>query len=179
MNFTLRPWKLSDIDSLVKYANNPKIAANLTNGFPYPYHREDGVTFINMVLEHDPIQVFAIDINGAASGAIGIFPQSDIQEKNAELGYWLAEPFWGKGIVTDAVKQMVIYGFKTFNIERIFARPFGYNIASQKLLEKAGFTFEARFERTIFKNEAFQDELFYAIRRENANLETSSSKKIK
>jgi RimJ/RimL family protein N-acetyltransferase len=170
MNFTLRPWKLSDLDSLVKYANNPKIAANLTNGFPNPYHRENGEAFINMAMEHDPIQIFAIDIKGEACGGIGLHPQTDIHEKNVELGYWLAEPFWGKGIVTAAVKQIVIYGFKTFDIERIFARPFGYNIASQKLLEKAGFTFECRFEKTIFKNGVYQDELFYAIRRENANL---------
>ena len=167
MNFTLRPWKLSDLDSLVKYANNPKIAANLTNAFPHPYYRENGEAFIIMVMKYNPVQVFAIDIDGEACGGIGLHPQADVHEKNMELGYWLAEPFWGQGIVTSAVNQIVKYGFKTFDTYRIFARPFGTNIASQKLLEKAGFALECRFEKTIFKNGEYQDELFYAMRREN------------
>ena len=81
------------------------------------------------------------------------------------MGYWLAEPFWGKGIITAAIRQMVEYGFKTWDITRIYARPFGSNIASQKVLEKAGFRLEVRFEKTIFKNGVFEDELIYAIRR--------------
>ena len=86
--------------------------------------------------------------------------------KNAELGYWLAEPFWGKGIITYAIQEMVEYGFKTFDITRIFAIPFGTNIASQKALEKAGFILEARLNKTIFKNGEYQDELIYAIRKQ-------------
>ena len=81
------------------------------------------------------------------------------------MGYWLAEPFWGKGIITGAVRQMLEYGFKTFDINRIFARPFGTNIASQKVLEKTGFVLEARFEKTFFKNGEYLDECVYAIRR--------------
>jgi RimJ/RimL family protein N-acetyltransferase len=81
-----------------------------------------------------------------------------------ELGYWVAEPFWGKGIMTKAVLQMVDYGFKTFDITRIFARPFGTNIASQTVLEKAGFILEARLDKTLYKNGEFLDELIYAVR---------------
>lgn len=166
MNITLRPWNLSDIDSLVEYANNPKIAQNLTNGFPHPYTREAGEKFIAHATSGAPPNILAIEIEGRASGGIGIHPQQDIMCRNAELGYWLAEPFWGKGIMSAAVRQMVKYGFDNFpEIHRIFARPFGTNIASSRVLEKAGFSLEARLEGTILKNGVVQDELIYAIRR--------------
>ena len=165
MQFTLRPWKIEDIVSLVKFANNPSIAKNMTNQFTHPYTIEKGKAFIEMARNGNPPHILAIEVEGQASGGIGIHLQSDIQSKNAELGYWLAEPYWGKGIITKAICQMVDYGFNTFDINRIFARPFGTNIASQKALEKAGFKLEARFEQTFFKNGEYLDELIYAVRR--------------
>ena len=165
MDFKLRSWKTDDIDSLFKYANNIKIAKNLTNHFPHPYTIESGQGFIKRAQEFSPTRVFAISQAGEAIGAIGIHPQDDIFVKNAELGYWLAEPFWGNGIITKAIIEMVDYGFKTFDINRIFARPFGPNIGSQKALEKSGFILEARFEKTIYKNGEYIDELVYAIRK--------------
>jgi len=165
MEFKLRPFTMADLDSLVKYANNPKIAAMMTDQFPYPYTRENGEKFINMVLLHDPIRIRAIEINGEACGGIGIHPGEDILRKNAEMGYWLAEPFWGKGIITDAIKQSIEYGFKTFDITRIFARPFGHNLASQRVLEKAGLKKEAVLKNTFFKNGQFTDEIIYSITR--------------
>lgn len=165
MQFTLRPWAISDVDSLVKYANNFHIAKWLTNKFPHPYTEEDGKNFIAFATSDHPSTIMAIDINGEACGGIGLHPQSDIHCKNAEMGYWLAEPFWGNGIITKAILQMVDYGFITFDINRIFARPFGTNIASQKVLEKAGFVLEGRFKKTLFKNGEHEDELVYAIRK--------------
>ena len=165
MNFNLRPWTQADLPSLVKYANNLNIAKNLTNQFPHPYLEENGRNFIEMAASHTPTRIFAIEIDGAASGGIGLHPQADIQLKNAELGYWLAEPFWGHGIITQAIGQMVKYGFDNFEIDRIFARPFGTNTGSCRALEKAGFTLEARFEKTLFKNGEYLDELIFAIRR--------------
>jgi ribosomal-protein-alanine N-acetyltransferase len=165
MNYKLRPWEISDLESLVKYANNWKVAKNLTDKFPFPYFEEDGRAFIERVSKNDPVHAFAIDIDGEAVGAIGVFPQTDIHRNNAELGYWLAEPFWGKGIISSAVREMVNYGFNTFEINRIFARPFGSNLASQRVLEKAGFVLEGRFEKIIIKDGMFHDELIYAIRR--------------
>ena len=167
MKITLRPWTLEDLDNLVEYANNWNVAKNLTDLFPYPYSEEDGRSFIESTGKEDPIHVFAIDVEGEAVGAIGIFPQSDIHRKNAELGYWLAEPFWGQGIISNAIKQMVDFAFKTYDIERVFARPFGGNIASQKALEKNNFTLEARFEKVLIKDGKMMDELIYAIRRSN------------
>jgi [ribosomal protein S5]-alanine N-acetyltransferase len=165
MEFTLRPWKQDDLESLVKYANNPEIARNLMDQFPHPYTIEKGKAFIAYAASEDPAKIFAIEVNGEASGGIGLHPQVDIYRKNAEMGYWLAEPFWGKGIITRAILQMIEYGFKTFDITRIYARPYGRNVASQKALEKAGFTLEATLEKTIYKDGTFEDELIYAVRR--------------
>jgi len=167
MNFTLRPFKDTDLTSLVKYANNYNIAKFLTNQFPHPYTDEDGRKFISSVSHNNPANVFSVVVNGEAAGAIGIFPQSDIHEKNAEMGYWLAEHFWGKGIITRAIEQIVEYGFKTFDITRIFSRPFSSNPTSQRVLEKAGFVCEARLKNAIYKNGSYFDELIYAKRRDN------------
>jgi RimJ/RimL family protein N-acetyltransferase len=115
-----------------------------------------------MIANDNPTKVFAIDVNGEAVGSIGIFPQADIHEKNAEMGYWLAEEFWGQGIMTRAIQEIVEYGFRTFDIVRIFARPFSTNLKSQRVLEKAGFIFEARLKNILFKNGDFMDEIIYA-----------------
>jgi RimJ/RimL family protein N-acetyltransferase len=162
MDMKLRKWNEADLDSLVKYANNWNVAKWLTNGFPYPYTREDGKAYLTMIANDNPMKVFAIEVGGEAVGSIGIFPQSDIHEKNAEIGYWLAEEYWGQGIITKAIQEIVEYGFRTFDIVRIFARPFSTNLKSQRVLEKAGFKLEARLEKALFKNEEFMDELIYA-----------------
>ncbi|MFN2457530.1 MAG: GNAT family N-acetyltransferase [Chitinophagaceae bacterium] len=166
MNFTLRAWTMNDLESLVNFANNFHIAKNMMDRFPHPYTVEQGKSFIELTTKESPPNILAIVIGNQAAGGIGIHPQTDIYRKNAELGYWLAEPFWGKGIITKAIIEMVEYGFKNFEIDRIFARPFGTNVASQKALEKAGFLLEARFEKTIIKNGEYLDELIYAVRRQ-------------
>jgi [ribosomal protein S5]-alanine N-acetyltransferase len=165
MQFHLRPFSIEDLDSLVKFANNFNIAKNLTDAFPHPYSIENGKAFIEMATQNSPPNIFAIEINGEAAGAIGVHPQKDIYCKNMEMGYWLAEPYWGNGIITNAISEMLDYAFRNFGVYRIYARPFGYNIASQKALEKAGFTLEARLEKTFFKNGEYVDELIYAVRR--------------
>jgi [ribosomal protein S5]-alanine N-acetyltransferase len=165
MEFTLRQWQNTDLTCLVKYANNKAIAQNLTNQFPHPYTEEAGKRFIEMATKNTPPNIMAIVINNEACGGIGVHVQEDVACKNAEMGYWLAEPFWGKGIITKAIVQMVDYGFANFDITRIFARPFGRNIASQKALEKSGFILEASFKDTMYKDGQFEDELIYAIRK--------------
>jgi len=162
MEFKLRKWTESDLDSLVKYANNSNVARWLTNGFPHPYTQEDGKAYLSMVANDNPAKVFAIDVHGEAVGSIGIFPQSDIHEKNAEIGYWLGQKYWGQGIMAKAIQEIVEYGFQTFDIVRVFARPFSTNLKSQRVLEKAGLTLEATLKRALFKNGEFMDELIYA-----------------
>lgn len=165
MDFKLREWHNDDLDSMVKHANNYNIAKFLTDRFPHPYTYDDAKEYFSSISRQYPTQVFAISIDDEAVGSIGLFPQTDIHAKNAEMGYWLSEEYWGNGIMPEAIKQIVDYGFKTFDITRIFARPFGTNLQSQRVLEKAGFTLEARFEKALFKNGVFIDELIYAIRK--------------
>ncbi len=162
---TIRKWQLSDVENLATLANNKEIANNLTDRFPHPYTEEHALNFIKTNIEHNPTQVFAIDFEGKAVGGIGIHPLEDIFQKNAELGYWVAQPYWGKGIITRSIEQIVSHTFDNFDIQRIFARPFGRNIGSQKALEKCGFKLEAKFVGTLFKNGVYEDELVYAIRK--------------
>lgn len=165
MEISLRPWTLEDIPNLIVLGDNPKIAQYMTDQFPHPYTVEKAKAFIGFATSGTPNHILAIDLAGQAVGGIGIHQQPDIHCKNAELGYWLGEPYWGQGIMTQAIGKMVEYGFANWEVTRIFARPFGTNIGSQKALEKAGFILEGRFEKTLFKNGVFLDELIYAIRR--------------
>jgi [ribosomal protein S5]-alanine N-acetyltransferase len=171
MEFTIRPWREQDLESLVENANNPTIAKFMTDGFPYPYTHENGKAFIAFATKDDPIHIFAIEIEGKAVGGIGIHPQADIMRKNAELGYWLGEKYWGHGTLTRAIPQILDFAFSTYDITRVFARPFGNNPASARVLQKTGFTLEARLENTIFKNGEFLDELIYAIRKSKSIFE--------
>lgn len=166
MDFKLRDWKIADIEDVVKHANNYNVAKWLTNQFPYPYDENAGEIYINSILNDSPQKVFAIEVNGEVIGSIGIFPQSDIHEKSAEIGYWLSEKYWGNGIMPKAIAEMVDYGFKTFDIVRIYARPFSTNKGSQRVLEKAGFELEARLKKALYKNGEYLDELIYSKRKE-------------
>lgn len=161
----LRKWTIEDLGSLVRYADNEQIAMNMSDAFPSPYTVEDGIKYIDRVSKDDPTKVFAVTFNSEVVGSIGVFPETDIHRKNAAIAYWVAKPFWGKGIATEAIKKMVDYGFRSFDITRIFAKPLGTNIGSQRVLEKAGFTLEAKLSKTIFKNGQFIDEFIYGIRR--------------
>jgi [ribosomal protein S5]-alanine N-acetyltransferase len=165
IDFSLRAWHKDDVKSLAKYANNLNIAKNMTDGFPFPYTEETAKNFIKMTQQFKPNRFFAIVVNKEAIGGIGIHPQTDIQRKNAELGYWLAEEFWGNGIIYRAILEINKYAFENFDINRIFARPFATNLASQKVLQKAGFKFECKFEKTLIKNDELIDEMFFSVRR--------------
>lgn len=167
ISFILRGVQKSDFGSLAKYANNQKIAKFLTDKFPYPYTENDAKAFIERTLKNQQNIIFAIEVNSEFAGAIGVHPQDDIHRFNAEMGYWLAEPYWGNGIMSKAIEQIVKYTFENSDIERIFARPFSNNIASQKVLIKNNFKLEARFEKAIVKNGKILDELIFAIRRNN------------
>ncbi|TDL99586.1 MAG: N-acetyltransferase [Flavobacteriaceae bacterium] len=174
MELKLRPWNISDLESLVKYANNWNIAKNLTDKFPYPYTESSGRSFIEFATKNQIDHIFAIEVNGEAVGGVGVHPQDDIHCKNAELGYWLAEPFWNKGISSLAVKEAVDFAFNNIEIDRVYAKIFGTNLSSQRVLEKNGFVLEGRFEKVIFKNNEYFDELIYAQRRENWKKNTTN-----
>lgn len=166
MEIKLREWKSSDLSSLLKHADNPHIASFMTNAFPHPYTQRDGEAFLNRVSSLKSGLILAIDLDGEAIGSIGVFPQEDIECKNAEMGYWLGEAFWSKGIITRAVSMMIPIAFEKFDIDRIYARPFGNNPASKRVLEKCGFSLEATIRKGVYKNGEYRDLLIYGIRRE-------------
>ena len=168
MDFTLRPWRASDAPALAEAADNPRIAANLRNAFPSPYTCADAQGFIRDCLEREgPRQMCrANEVDGAAAGSIGVFLGADVYEKSAELGYWLAEPYWNRGILTAAVREICRAAFAAFDIVRIYAEPFAHNLASRRVLEKAGFTCEGVMRRGVWKNGQFHDYCMYALLRD-------------
>lgn len=160
----LRVVTKNDKISLVKYANNKKIAYNLRNVFPHPYSEEDADDFIKSANENNPEKlILAIDLNGELIGCLGAFQQEDIYSKNAEIGYWLAEPFWGQGYISTALKKFIPMVFENMDIIRIYAEPFENNIGSKKALVKAGFKLEATLKNNIFKNGEVLSSCIYSI----------------
>lgn len=164
-HIVLRPFKTEDAEDLARNANNPKIAQFLTDAFPSPYTLEHAKEFIKNVGKSTPPNVFGIAINGEICGGIGIHLKEDVYRKSAELGYWLAEKHWGKGIIPKAIMAMVNYGFENFDINRIYACPYGNNSQSKRVLEKIGFIHEATLKDAIFKNDQFYDQEIYVVRR--------------
>lgn len=164
--FALRPWRADDLLDLVRHANDPRVAGNMTDSFPHPYTEASGRAFLERAMAAQPPRILAITVDDLPIGSIGVYPQEDIFRRNAEFGYWLAPNYWGQGLMSQAVPAMVQYVFANFPaIDRLFARPFGSNIGSQRVLEKCGFTLEARLTGTILKNDRIEDELIYAVRR--------------
>lgn len=162
--FLLRPYQLADKLALVKHANNKNISDNLRDRFPNPYTEKDAEWFINFVLENNnPGTNFTIEINNEAAGSIGFSLGEDVYRLNAEIGYWLGEEHWGKGIMTNVIKTIVKYIFKNFDIKRIYAMPFATSIGSVKALERAGFIKEAIIHNGVIKNSKVLDYYIYSI----------------
>jgi ribosomal-protein-alanine N-acetyltransferase len=158
----VRSWKASDISSIVRHANNQKIAANLRDRFPHPYTERDARAFLRHVLHSAPETLFAITFDGEAIGGIGFMLQADVERVSAEIGYWLGETFWGRGIATEALMAVTRYAFEEHELTRLFALPFATNAASCRVLEKAGYVLEGRLRRSAIKNGVIQDQLQYA-----------------
>ena len=165
MNTSLRPLELTDAERFAMLANDPDIAANMTDGFPHPFPLSHAEKFISRAITYHPPRLLAILVDGILAGGIGLHIQEDVSRLNAELGYWLGKEYWHQGVMTEALKHIVAYGFSNFDLTRIYARPFGSNIGSQRALQKAAFILEAKFDKTIIKNGILEDECIYAIRR--------------
>ena len=165
-NFQLRPWKMEDASSLAIYANNYNIFRNLRDGFPYPYKLSDAEKWIDIVLDNQVDLILAIEINGEAAGGIGIHGMKDVYRFNAEIGYWLAEIHWGKGIMSQAIGAIVNYAFNNYKWHRIFAAVYQNNTSSMRVLEKNGFTMEAIHRKAVMKEGQYLDEYMYALLRE-------------
>ena len=159
---TIRPWRLDDAESLAKHANNRRVWIALRDHFPHPYTIEDAHTFLKSTVNSEPITLFCIEVNGAAAGGIGIRIGTDVHRQTAELGYWLSQEFWGRGIMTEAVAAFTDFCFEEFQLRRIYAEPFANNPASGRVLEKAGFIFEGRLKNNVLKDGKLLDSLLYA-----------------
>ncbi len=173
-NFTLREWNLSDSESLARHANNIRIWNNVRDLFPHPYNSTDGVIFISAAIAKPrPAVDLAIDVNGKAVGGIGIVLQHDVERISAEIGYWLGESFWNKGIMTAAVEKMIKYAFTNFPIRKLYAPVFEYNHASMKVLQKAGFEKEAILKKAAIKNSRIVDLHYFSLIKKDSRLFTA------
>ena len=168
MNCKIRKWKLTDAKDIAVALSNKKIQDNLRDGLPYPYSEQDGIDFISSMLSanEDETFAFAITLDDKVIGSIGVFRQQNIHRQTAEMGYYIAEEYWGKGIMTDAVKQTCEYVFKHSDILRIYAEPFAYNVGSCRVLEKAGFQYEGTLRNNAVKNGKVIDMKMYSLLRE-------------
>jgi ribosomal-protein-alanine N-acetyltransferase len=154
---------MTDARSLASYANNRKIWINLRDRFPFPYTSRHAVEFLRSVVGREPETLFAIAVGGEAVGGIGFVLQQDVERVSAEVGYWLGEPFWGRGIATEALIALTTYALERHRLTRLFAVPFAANQGSCRVLEKAGYTLEARLRRSAIKDGVIMDQLQYAF----------------
>ena len=161
----IKKWDLADAADLAAAISNKKVQDNLRDGLPYPYTEKDGREYISSVLSADEKETFAfaITVDGRVIGSIAVFRQGNIHRQTAELGYYIAEGYWGKGIMTEAVKQICAYVFSKSDIIRIFADPFAYNAASCRVLEKAGFQYEGTLRSNAVKNGKVIDMKMYSL----------------
>jgi ribosomal-protein-alanine N-acetyltransferase len=158
----VRSWRLGDIPSLVRHADNPRVWRNLRDRFPHPYTLADAARFVRRCATADPETDFAIAVGGEAVGGIGIELQEDVFRRSAEIGYWLGEAYWGRGIATEAVTAVTEFAFRRFDLCRIFAGVFSWNEASARVLTKAGYTLEGRLRKSVTKEGRTTDLLLFA-----------------
>jgi ribosomal-protein-alanine N-acetyltransferase len=159
----VRSWRMGDAEALARHGDNQKIWMNLRDAFPHPYTAHDAREFIKSLRHRTPETTFAIAVNGEAAGSVGFVLRQDVERVSAEIGYWLAEPFWGRGIATEALVAMTGYAIATHQLTRIYAVPFAANTASCRVLEKAGYVLEGRLRRSAIKNGVISDQLQYAF----------------
>ena len=166
----LRPWRLSDAADAARYADNPRVAENLRDIFPSPYTLADAESFIRMCIRNEGAGELcrAIAVDGTAAGGISVTAGSDVYRRDGELGYWLGEPFWGRGTMTGAVRQICREAFGRLDIVRIHAAVYARNGASCRVLEKAGFTREGILRQSVYKNGEVLDACLYALLREES-----------
>lgn len=162
----VRDWEAGDLHSLVRHANDRDVWIHLRDRFPHPYLLEHGRSFLEHVSKQMPTRVWAIEVDGAAVGGIGLEFFGDVERTSAEIGYWLGRAFWGRGVMTEAVSAVTSNAFRRFDLTRIFALPFADNPGSIRVLEKAGYTLEGRMPQSAIKDGRIRDQLMFGAYRE-------------
>jgi RimJ/RimL family protein N-acetyltransferase len=158
----VRSFRQGDEQYLVQHANDRAVWLNLRDRFPHPYTQANAEQWIEHVLQTKPETSFAIDVNGEAVGSIGFVLHEDIERCSAEVGYWLGQSYWGRGIVTLALRAITQYALTQFELTRLYAVPFLRNPASLKVLEKAGYQCEGIMRRSAIKDGEVLDQALYA-----------------
>jgi [ribosomal protein S5]-alanine N-acetyltransferase len=161
----VRSWKWKDRDSIVHHANNRKVWMNLRDRFPHPYTETDAKNWLESVIGRFPETNFAICVCDEAVGGIGFILQQDVAYRSAEIGYWLGEDYWGRGLATESVGAITEYAFAHHDVCRLYAHVFEWNVASARVLEKAGYAFEGRLKKSVTKAGRTIDQLLYAVTR--------------
>lgn len=164
-DFCIRSYERGDTRAVLEYANNPNVSRHLRDSFPFPYTRRDALRWVGAALSQEVETNFAIAIDDGLIGGIGFQPQVDVLRRSAELGYWLGEPFWGRGITTRAVGAIVAYAFAHFDLVRLYAYVFEGNGASERVLEKNGFVCEGVLRQSVLKNGRMLDQKMFALLR--------------
>ena len=159
---TIRDWRNDDAESLANHANNRRVWLGLRDAFPHPYTIKDAKEFLDRTIGDQPPKNFCIEINGIAVGGIGLRFGEDVHRHTAQFGYWLAEEFWGQGVMSEVVLAFAKYCFANFPIHRLYAEAYSNNRASARVLEKAGFVFEGRLRNNVVKDGKVLDSLLYA-----------------
>jgi RimJ/RimL family protein N-acetyltransferase len=163
-SFTLRPWRLDDAESLVTHADNPRVAQNLGDAFPSPYTLADAREWLEArALEEPPLAHLTIEVGGLAAGGIGVILNDGPKRISAELGYWVGEAHWGRGIGNEAVRLMTEYAFDTFGLRRLEARVYPWNPRSMRVLKRNGFVYETRLRNIQLKGGEPVDMLLFAV----------------
>ena len=159
----LRPWREGDEDALVRHANSSAVWRNLTDRFPNPYTLENARWWLdfNRGLGR-PAPHLAVVYQGEAIGGVGAERKADLARLTAEVGYWLGERFWGRGLATEALRLATRYAFERFDFERLEAHVLAWNPASCRVLEKAGYTLEGRQRKGSLKDGELVDTWLYA-----------------
>lgn len=174
----IRQWRLSDAADLAAAISNECVLRNLRDGIPYPYTERDAAYYINAMAENPHKNlVFAVCYDGNVAGNVGAFRQDNIHCRTAELGYYVAEAYWGRGIATEAVRLLCAHVFGSTDILRIFAEPFADNAASCRVLEKAGFQYEGTMRSNAVKCGRVRDMKLYARIKEESHGEASACMK--
>jgi [ribosomal protein S5]-alanine N-acetyltransferase len=162
MNLILRGWKTEDADPLTRLANNIKIWSNVRDYFPYPYTEKDAREWLALNVGVEPVMNFVIEAEGEFAGSIGMVPQQDVHRCNMEIGYWLGEPYWGKGYATKAIELICEIIWRDYSsINRIVAEVFEHNTTSMKALEKNGFVLESIQKKGVIKNNVLLDSYLF------------------